>query len=65
MKYLLSLFLFIIPLQVIHAKQDIKDLYKQLERSLSQRDIASQRKEARIDSIQKLMKPGMSAQKTF
>lgn len=65
MKNLLSLFLFIIPLQVIHAQQDIKDLYRQLELSLAQRNIASQRKEARIDSIQNLITPDMSAQKLF
>ena len=65
MKNLLSLFLFIIPLQVIHAQQDIKDLYRQLELSLAQRNIASQRKEARIDSIQNLITPEMSAQKLF
>lgn len=65
MKNLLSLFLFIIPLQVIHAQQDIKDLYRQLELSLAQRNIASQRKEARIDSIQNLITLDMSAQKLF
>ena len=65
MKNLLYLLLLFFPLQTMDATEDLRQLYHELEQILSKRSAVSQQKEAKIDSIQKLITPDMSSQKRF
>ncbi|MCD7815919.1 MAG: hypothetical protein LUH12_04250 [Bacteroides sp.] len=65
MKNLLYLFLLILPMQTANAEENLQQLYHRLEQALNRRDITDRLKEARIDSIQKLITPDISTQKRF
>ena len=65
MKNLFYLFFLILPVQTTNATENFQQLYHKLEQTLSRRPVISRQKEARIDSIQKLITPDISPQKRF
>lgn len=65
MKNLLYLLILILPLQATSATKDYQQLYHRLEQTLSQRKNTDKQKEARIDSIRKLIASNTSVQELF
>lgn len=65
MKYFFFLIILIFIIPPIQAKENLSELYEQLEKALNNRENASLQKEARIDSIKQLINKNTSTQKRF